>query len=184
MKSHIRFDAGAMLLLGVICFTLKWNEIAALLTAAAVHELGHLISLVISGYPPNELIFTISGPVLNYPEPNSCGITMIAALAGPAAGLLLAVILRRSWPLCAEMSFLLSVSNLLPVLPLDGGRMLLAMGTPKIHRLLSVLGVSVPLLILLLGLALTIQGQNGFGILMFGAWLMLLSCQESQFDVK
>ena len=47
-----------------------------------------------------------------------------------------------------------------------------------------ILGFLIPVLFLLSGLSFVAERQNGSGLLMFGAWLLLLSCQETQFDVK
>lgn len=51
---------------------------------------------------------------------------IICAAAGPLAGALLGILLLRLVPDVALISFLLSAANLLPLYPLDGGRILRA----------------------------------------------------------
>ena len=82
--------------------------------------------------------------------------------------------------------------NLLPVLPLDGGRALYAALSAlarerAAERTLDVLGLVLPVALMVLGLALF---ARGFGLApgVFGAWLALLqpgmTCQGAQHDVK
>lgn len=184
MNHRIQFAPGSLLLIGMILFSLQWKETAALFAAAAAHELGHLLAFFIFRIPILGVRFTISGPVLLYEEPNSRRMVIIAALSGPIAGFLLALILRNVWPICAKISFLLSIFNLLPVLPLDGGRIMSALCNGRVEGALAWMGYCIPIVLMLSGLICVHQGRSGFGLLVFGACLLLLSCQEHQFDVK
>ena len=184
MKRKMRFDPGAVLLLGLLLFSLTLKEIAALFTAVLVHEAGHLIALMLIGAPPDGIHFTISGPVILYHQPEERWKIVICALSGPIMGLLLFIIFYRAWPACAGISLLLSIMNLLPVLPLDGGRAMNALLMGHVRFLLPLFGLLIPFAFILSGLVLTYQKQNGSGLLLFGAWLLILSCQEQQIDVK
>ena len=57
---------------------------------------------------------------MGYPTERSC------ALAGPVVSWGLGAVLLRIWPMCGLISLLLGTINLLPMLPLDGGRILRA----------------------------------------------------------
>ena len=184
MNRRIRFDPGAVLLLGILIFTLTPKEIAALLASAAVHETGHLVALLTAGSPPRGVHFTLSGPVIICQHSDSGWKDAFCALSGPLCGLVFAFILRKMWPLFAEISLLLSVLNLIPVLPLDGGRAMQALLRGSYSKLQCVLEFLIPAVFMLAGLMLIGRGENGSGLLMFGAWLLILSCQERQFDVK
>lgn len=184
MKRKIRFDPGAVLLLGIVLFSMTWKEAAALSVAAIAHEAGHVVMLELLGSHPQGVHFTLSGPVILYTEPDSAWKAVMIALSGPLSGLLLSWALHQVWSTCAEISLLLSAINLMPVLPLDGGRALQAALSDCGIKLLSMLGFLIPFVLMMFGLALIRYGQNGFGILVFGSWLLLLSCQESQLDVK
>ena len=184
MNRRIQCDPGAVLLLGILLFVLTFREITALLAAAAVHEAGHLIALLITEVPLQGVHFTLTGPVILYQQTDSRAKMICSALSGPFAGLLLSGMIFRLWPKCAELSFLLSAMNLLPVLPLDGGRALQVVLPDRSGFVMPLLGFIIPALFMLSGLACIAKHQNGSGLLMFGSWLLLLSCQETQFDVK
>lgn len=184
MMKWVRCDPGAVLLLGILFFSMRAEEAIALLAAAAVHEAGHVIALLMVGSAPEGIRFQFSGPVIIYQQPHSKWKTVIASLSGPTFGVLLFFLLQSIWPICAEVSLLLSAVNLLPVFPLDGGRALQAMLSEKKSIVMMVLGILIPIAFLAIGLLLFSRGQNGSAVLMFGAWLLLLSCQERQFDVK
>ena len=93
---------------------------------------------------------------------------------------------------CADLSLLYACANLLPVLPLDGGRALHAAltamaGERAAERTLDVLGLVLPVALMGLGVALFARGM-GLAPGVFGAWLALLqpgmTCQGTQHDVK
>ncbi|MFR0795576.1 MAG: hypothetical protein ACLSHG_03850 [Oscillospiraceae bacterium] len=121
------------------------------------------------------------GLALRCAPPEDAVRTVAAALAGPAAGAGLFCILRGlGCPEGADLSLLYSCVNLLPVLPLDGGRAAAGGGHAALageraaERLLDVLGP---------GAAGRAHGTRcgavctrGMGLALgaFGAWLALL----------
>ena len=152
-----------------------------MLTAAAVHELGHLLAMKLMYVPVYGLSLTLSGPVIRCGAAQSDKAKAITALCGPLAGIVLFLFARPIWPLCSEMSLVLSVMNLLPVLPLDGGRALRAW--THNDRLLRPLGFLISFAIIVIGLFAVAQGW-GLGMTAFGVWLLLLACQGHETDVK
>ena len=118
---RISGSAGFYLLLaGMMLFVpLSWI-IAAV--AAAVHELGHFLAIwILTGQKiwPKPYTFSARMPL---PE-MSVGRELLCALAGPAAGLCL-LLLARWLPRIAACALVQSAFNLLPMWPLDGGRVL------------------------------------------------------------
>lgn len=97
----------------------------ALLSAAAVHELGHILALRLCGARVVQLRMELCGLCLVSTALSHVREEFFCALAGPALGLLWAY--AAPWPLTSGFSLLLSLYNLLPALPLDGGRALLAL---------------------------------------------------------
>lgn len=108
--------------------------VAAVLIAAGLHEAGHLAALRHYGVPVRAIRLTAFGAEIDAPRLArlSYGRELAVVLAGPAVNLLCGGLLALaglwfSW----ECAFLfsgahlaLAAFNLLPVLPLDGGRAL------------------------------------------------------------
>ena len=183
----------AVVLLSGLYFLLPLRWCARLALTVTVHELGHFAALILCGAQVCGLRMEGCGLVLRCTPTEGALRTVTAALAGPAAGAGLFCILRGlGYIACAELSLLFSCVNLLPVLPLDGGRALYAAlsalaGERAAERTLDVLGLVLPVALMVLGLALF---ARGFGLApgVFGAWLALLqpgmTCQGVQHDVK
>ena len=133
------------------------------------------------------------GLALHCAPPEGTARTVAAAVSGPAAGVGLFCILRGlGYPEGADLSLLYTCVNLLPVLPLDGGRALQAVaaalaGEQAAERLLDVLGLVLPAALMGLGVVLFARGM-GLALGVFGAWLALLqpgmTCQGGKHDVK
>ena len=133
------------------------------------------------------------GLALRCAPPEGTVRTVAAAVSGPAAGVGLFCILRGlGYPEGADLSLLYTCVNLLPVLPLDGGRALQAAaaalaGEQAAERLLDVLGLVLPAALMGLGVVLFARGM-GLALGVFGAWLALLqpgmTCQGGKHDVK
>ena len=104
-----------------------------------VHELGHaLVATRIFGLGPAAILLHGFGGVTRFRTPKKSWHAFVTALAGPSAGLLLglvAVVVALVAPVPDRVAGLLdviatinifwSIFNLLPMLPLDGGNMLL-----------------------------------------------------------
>ena len=184
---------GAVVLLSGLYFLLPLRWCARLALTVTVHELGHVAALILCGAQVCGLRMEGCGLVLRCTPPEGALRTVTAALAGPAAGAGLFCILRGLGDTaCAELSLLFSCVNLLPVLPLDGGRALQAAvaalaGGRAAERLLDVLGLVLPVALMGLGVVLFARGM-GLALGVFGAWLALLqpgmTCQGGKHDVK
>ena len=120
-----------------IYYAVSIETAIAIALPVAVHESAHIIVLRFLGLKVKRVRAELTGLCIDY-----CGFAeplahIAAAFAGPAGGFLYAyaasLIARETgcaWmELSAGISLLLSVFNLLPVLPLDGGRILLGLMT-------------------------------------------------------
>ncbi len=184
---------GAVALLAGLYFLLPLRWCARLALAVTVHELGHVAALVLCGAEIYGLRMEGCGLALRCAPPEGAVRTIAAAISGPAAGVGLFCILRGlGYPEGADLSLLYTCVNLLPVLPLDGGRALQAAaaalaGEHAAERLLDVLGLVLPAVLMGLGVALFARGM-GLALGVFGAWLALLqpgmTCQGGKHDVK
>ena len=135
-RPRLEASPGFLLLLG----TLYWlDEGVGLLLwgllACAVHELGHVVAALACGGRAERLSLTAVGAELSfsYRAPLSYGRDSGVALAGPAANLLLGgLFFVLDLQLPAMLSLGIGAFNLLPILPLDGGRVLYGLLAEKL----------------------------------------------------
>lgn len=124
----VSVEPGFLLLAGILFYLdqsvgiLIWGVLAAVL-----HELGHILAARCFGGRAEVLSLAVTGAELkfSYPAVLSYGAESIVALAGPAANLLVGVgALLLNARLLAMTSIVIGLFNLIPILPLDGGRIL------------------------------------------------------------
>ena len=113
-------ETSAVLLLALALLTVPLNWLAAFLVAASVHELSHCLALRLLGGHWEGISIGPFGAVLTVSR-LSPGREALCALAGPLGGLCL-LPLYRWFPRLALWAAVHSAFNLLPIRPLDGGR--------------------------------------------------------------
>ena len=187
-KRNIRITGGALCTLAIIYYLLDLKSILALVGAVFAHEAGHLFALKILGLRVNKFRIEAKGFCIDY-----CGYAgavghCLAAAAGPAMGVLYALWASRlgnrmgeDW-LClsAGLSFCLSLFNLIPALPLDGGRILMNLcccfyGEQRGRPICAAVSTVCGLLLLAVGTLLMYKGM-GAALLISAIWV--LSFQE------
>ena len=176
MKGKVHIGAGAVLLLTALYYLSGMGQLAALLCAAAVHELGHLAALKLCRVDVRGLRFGAGGLDMAVSGFTGASERLVCYAAGPAAGLLYCLAVRRVFPSSAIYSLLLSTYNLLPVLPLDGGRMLECLLSEVLcvkHtvNIMYALCLSIAVLLCTVGLIL-LHGEQGAAV--FAAGICLL----------
>lgn len=118
----IKTDISAqfLIMLAAAAFILPWRWLIAMLTAATVHEMGHLALLRIEQVSVDRLTIGLSGARIIV-APLSLRQELLCACAGPGAAAML-IGLGKYYPELAICAFVQSVYNLIPVMPFDGGR--------------------------------------------------------------
>lgn len=121
---ELDIEAGAYLCAAAWLLLLPSQWVMAAIAAAAVHEMGHLIVLWLCDVAVWKIQIGATGarietaPMQEWQE-------MMCALAGPLAGLILCLFWK--WiPRVAIWALMQSVFNLIPIYPMDGGRILKA----------------------------------------------------------
>ena len=143
------------------------EEVAALLVGLAAHEAAHLVAAKALGVGVGQLTLMPFGGAIALENPYALapGKLLAVAAAGPAASLL-AVLTSAAlahWRAIAPLfalaliraNLMLALFNLLPALPLDGGRMLYALLSERMGRARAVeLGILLGRIVAALLLAL------------------------------
>lgn len=174
-----------------------WGVVAALLFFISVvaHELGHCLASRAVGIRVHSItLHPLGGMARLAREANKPGEEFWIALAGPVMSCVLGVMLfqvaeRAIAPGAAQfvvreiglINILLAVFNLLPSLPLDGGRLFRAIAWwvtkdyRKATRATAWVGQGIAALTLMIGLALLFSGKVGyaFWLVLFGVYLIM-----------
>lgn len=158
-----------------------WEFCLFMFVALLVHECGHVWAMYRCGMKVRGLYFIpfLGGAVVPEGKMPSRRADAFIALMGPAFGLVLAVIfallyLMSEWPFLAAVAAwmaALNLLNLLPVFPLDGGRVMRAVFL-SVHSWLSIAFLAFSVVVL--ALVALLSGMILLGMLLLIAMLELL----------
>lgn len=121
-KKWLSFSPAYCVFLAMLLLAVPMQWCFAVLSAIILHELGHLAVIWIAAAPVGGTRLQLRGAAITLP-PMSRGAELLCACAGPAVSLSL-LLLARWLPRLAVCGALQGLYNLLPVYPLDGGRIL------------------------------------------------------------
>jgi len=168
-----KISAGAILFFAAAYFFDDAGVVAAALPAVFVHELGHILALQAFGARINRVSVGVFGLEIDYAGFVSAPKTALALFAGPLFGGLYALtavyIKNRFLMMSCSISLMLTVFNLLPVMPLDGGRLVACALAPEMARRLSM----VCAVILALGGAISFVVFGSASLLIISAWIFV-----------
>lgn len=185
MSRSFSLSPGAILVLSSIYFFGGIKSLAAVALAVAAHEAGHAAAIYALGGKVKGLRFDSSGFCLCRAGTYSTAGEAAILLSGPLAGIALAYVCAvhgsaRTDDLLlrtAGMSLALTVYNLLPALPLDGGMVLYCLlcrfaSAEKAERILYFTSLASALSLAVLGLAVG-SCELGLVLLISAAWLLI-----------
>lgn len=124
-KSVITISGQVFLLYAVFFLMVPIGWVTGWIVAATIHELGHIFALTMLKIHIHGIRVGISGTRI-ITEPMDNFTEALCTLAGPLTGLLFGLLLKQ-WPYIAVSGIIHSLFNLIPVFPLDGGRVLLCL---------------------------------------------------------
>ena len=122
MKWKVRIDPLVYPVWAFLVLAVPLRVLYGWIGAAVCHEMGHIIAQYTLGGRPRGIRIQPVGAEIEG-EDLGRNRNVVCVLAGPAVGTL-PMVLMRSFPECAIFSFLLTLYNLIPLYPLDGGRVL------------------------------------------------------------
>lgn len=140
----IRLHLSLLIVIGFFALFSGENPLAivilafGLFSSVALHELGHsVVARAKGGYIHEIVLYPFGGAAKISNIPTRPIDEILVALAGPAVSLVLALLFQRSefFQLLGYLNFMLFFFNILPVFPMDGGRVLRAALTLKSGRL-------------------------------------------------
>lgn len=121
-KYNISVLPGFYILIAAAVLLIPFRWLVAWLTAALLHEMAHIVCLRLMGYDVLSVKLGMTGA--NIETDGQSGLKLsVCALAGPLCGFLLLMLLRIA-PRVAVCGGIQSLYNLIPLYPLDGGRVI------------------------------------------------------------
>ena len=171
----------------VICLYYRQalSLLPAILLPIAAHELSHVLALCLLGQRISGVRMEAQGLCIVYSGTCAASGHILAALAGPMGGTVYALFgfSSISWlKQSARLSLLLTAFNLLPILPLDGGRVfsrlcILCLGEARGTVFFRLTSGALLALLLLGGVALALW-KKSTGLLAAAIWLLLFQNEE------
>ena len=172
MSLRVSVSPWAMIAGGLLFYLSDGRTLRLLLPAVLAHELGHLALAFLLGRRLLSFRIEISGLCLQYAGAAEPRQDAVIAAAGPVAGLLYALAVRRlgaDGALSAGISLLLAMFNILPAEPLDGGHISCALfGAQRAKRISKLTSLAV----LVIGLYCLFRGR-GAALFLAGCFLLL-----------
>ncbi len=169
-KLSIKFSCDAILLAATLIICSDYELIIPWIMAVFIHEAGHVFAIILLGGTIDALTVNAGGLKISYNSKIlSYKHALICAITGPALGLVSAFAASHlGFTVYAGISLCINIFNLIPVRPLDGGKILLNLTSIIFDRPEKII-VAIELIFLtaLFGASLWLLMTTGAGVLFF-----------------
>lgn len=193
MGKKIEVAPETFVFLGIIVLLLPLGWWTAALFAALFHEFCHGLMVLAFGGKIQKITVNLSGIRMDT-TPLLPGQRMISSLAGPVGGFLL-LLTARVFPRLAVCGLLQSGFNLLPMLPLDGGRAIRAglelfLSEELAERITQWIGNGTMAMLFILGCVSFLHFGSRFFLFLLGIFLFRClrdrktTCKEGSLRVQ
>lgn len=167
--------------LTVVAYTeLGIHSLLSLLVAVLVHEIGHIAAIYVLGNKVGNIRLEPSGLKIEYMGILSKKDELCSALAGPLGGLVFFFAAKHfdALNLSAQISLIYSLFNLLPIFPLDGGRVLYInlankYGHSYAEKITHGISLLFGFVFFTFGIFYMLRG-DGNGMFAAGIWLLIM----------
>ena len=151
---HIYLDKFFLFFLLIIILTGNFNYFIPYFLLLLIHELGHAITGILLGYKLEKIVFYPLGGVSIFNLPINIPIKkeLLILIMGPIMQIVGYVFLFNFYSFIKTYHYTLLIFNLLPIYPLDGGRIINLLFNYKINYLISFNIIYIISLIMLFGL--------------------------------
>ncbi len=189
-KVEIRISVLFIILPPVLILTGCWKEYSTAFFSIALHEMSHIAAARCKGILPSSVSISPVGFSADIPDMNCSRQALILIYsAGPAANLLLFAAgltaglvfpgISEIVGLVSATNLLLALFNLLPVFPMDGGRILFSLlsgniGMLAAGRTVRVIAWITSSAVVIYGLYQAYTGTLNVSLIIAGAYMMLL----------
>lgn len=168
-KTKISIDFSFFLLLSFAVFYGYKNAVLIVLFSS-LHELGHLLCLILIKAYPQRIIVSFYGISMKYNNKISKFYELLVIICGPAVNLILYLILKD------DINLALLIINLYPVLPLDGGRIVYLL-SEKVSKVIAIIFL---ILLTTISIYLFIFYQI-FSVLLITVYLIIFYLKQMRF---
>lgn len=175
-KTRISISPGFCIFIAISLLLLDLRWVIGWLTASLVHELFHYITICIYKCPVSQIQIGCYGVIMNTHFPGKTA-EILCALAGPM-GSLAVIAAFRLFPYAALCATMQLSFNLLPVYPMDGGRiiqllLLCFFSTETSEKVMSIASIIIIAVVTFAGILLSIVLHMGMLPALVAAMLSL-----------
>lgn len=166
-----------LILLGCIALKGSFDTFGLVVISVTAHECGHLLAMLLCREKAEKLILHAFGISINAGISSlPCRKILFISLGGPLFSILLSVIFYFVFPPLFLPNLCLGLVNIIPALPLDGGRVLHALlekicGRKSSRIIMHSIGITLGIITVPVGFALLLTTGYNFSLLMLGAFV-------------